>query len=160
MSVSNNRMSSEFNSELSSTMSSASLLPGNSESSAKDLENPTDQKEKKKTLIRPWVHDCVRLSLIKLRLTSRSPPPPLREYPAFQSLGCEPQFQSDPGPVSGDRLLVREALLAWAHTALTGGRTWQMSERKSTTRRDINVLERWISPYVVHPTLLSLKQYH
>lgn len=37
ISVSNNRMSSEFSSELSSTMSSASLLPGNSESSVKDL---------------------------------------------------------------------------------------------------------------------------
>lgn len=37
MSVSNTRMSSEFSSVLSSTMSSASLLPGNSESSVKDL---------------------------------------------------------------------------------------------------------------------------
>lgn len=37
MSFSNSRMSSEFSSELSSTVNSASLLPGNSESSAKDL---------------------------------------------------------------------------------------------------------------------------
>lgn len=37
MSFSKNRMSSEFSSVLSSTVSSASLLPGNSESSAEDL---------------------------------------------------------------------------------------------------------------------------
>lgn len=63
------------------------------------------------------------VQLFKSCLTSRSPLPPLREYPAFQSLCCEPRYQSDPEWVSGDRLLARGALLAWAHTALTGGHT-------------------------------------
>lgn len=43
MSFSKNRMSSEFSSVLSSTISSANLLPGNSESSAEDLKGSVNQ---------------------------------------------------------------------------------------------------------------------
>lgn len=50
MSVSNTRMSSEFSSVLSSTMSSASLLPGNSESSVKDLKKPQPNKNRDQIL--------------------------------------------------------------------------------------------------------------
>lgn len=93
-------------------------------------------------------------------LTSRSLLPPLREYPEFRSLCCEPQFRSDPEPVSGDKLLTRVERLASAHTALTDGRTWQKSESKTKTRDEkvwinVNEIVSSIFTYLANEPLLS-----
>lgn len=123
MSFSNIRMSSEFSSELSSTVNSASLLPGNSDSSAEVLKATWN------TMLLTWrcihVWPCSVVHKTVPDLTSPWPLPPLRKYPASQLLCFEPQHWALHGRVSGDRLLVMEEPQTSAHTALTGGHTWQ-----------------------------------
>lgn len=66
MSVSNSRMSSVFSSELSSTINSASLFPGNSASSVKELKSRFD----KIILILETEINCEAVQLMNLCWTS------------------------------------------------------------------------------------------
>lgn len=120
MSFSKNRMLSEFSNVLSSTVSSANLLPGNSESSAEDLKGSMKQKP-----IRPRDTHTFYCDGFVLDLTFQFPPPPLRKFPASQSLQSGPQYWNDQGRVSEDMMLMMGELQAWAHTALIDGHTWK-----------------------------------
>lgn len=137
MSVSNSRMSSVFSSELSSTINSASLLPGNSVSSAKDLKSRFDKiiwsLETRTYWNILWQGSSAHETL--LDLTSLWPLPPLRKYPAFQRPLWEARYWSDRGLVSVDRLLMMGAPRAWARTVPTGGHTWQHGKIMDRVKR-------------------------